>query len=332
MQNSIKDINFSDLFPDLFRKYKTAIIIFVKILIASGLLYYVTSSVNLNEIFTAIENANLFMLSAAVILLLANVYLQYWKWEVVCRDILNETNKKKILISLFYGLSAGSFTPVRIGEYFGRAIMFKNKSFIQLTVATLIDKFFLMIIVAFFGALASILFVHYYYGITAYITIALFVTIFLLFYLLIFLVINPNIWKKPILKRIYASTKFKRVIKKFAIIKKLNKDLSLKLGIISALFFLCILIQYVLLASAFSNQFDPKSFLWAGMLIFFTKTIIPPISIADLGVREGASIFFLSVFGYSSAIGFNSSIFLFFINILIPAVFGLFLLLKKNNA
>ena len=63
----------------------------------------------------------------------------------------------------------------------------------------------------------------------------------------------------------------------------------------------------------------------------FAKTIIPPISLGELGIREGVSVFFLNKFGEAQSAGFNSSIFLFLINILIPSIVGLFLLFKKND-
>jgi len=63
----------------------------------------------------------------------------------------------------------------------------------------------------------------------------------------------------------------------------------------------------------------------------FAKTIIPPVSLGELGIREGASIFFITALGESASVGFNASIFLFFINVLIPSLIGLILLLKKNN-
>ena len=79
------------------------------------------------------------------------------------------------------------------------------------------------------------------------------------------------------------------------------------------------------------HEYNFLSYIWAGSLVLFAKTIIPPVAIADLGVREGASVFFLVKMGESSSVGFNASIFLFIINVLFPAIVGMFLLLKKNN-
>jgi uncharacterized membrane protein YbhN (UPF0104 family) len=100
---------------------------------------------------------------------------------------------------------------------------------------------------------------------------------------------------------------------------------------ISFLFYACFLIQYALLVSAFSNHFDFLQYLWAANLIMFAKTIIPPISFGELGIREGASVYFLTQMGETASVGFNASIFLFIINLLIPALIGVGMFLRKND-
>ncbi|MGA8264210.1 MAG: hypothetical protein WB779_07210, partial [Ignavibacteriaceae bacterium] len=69
-------------------KYKSAIIIFIKIIIAAGLLIYIVDRVNPDEIIIALRGANLLFILAALLLLILNIYLQYWKWEVVCKNVL----------------------------------------------------------------------------------------------------------------------------------------------------------------------------------------------------------------------------------------------------
>jgi uncharacterized membrane protein YbhN (UPF0104 family) len=100
---------------------------------------------------------------------------------------------------------------------------------------------------------------------------------------------------------------------------------------ISLLFYLCYLIQYVILVSAFSHNDNFIDYFWAGNLLMFSKTIIPPVSFGELGIREGASVFFIQQFGENASVGFNASIFLFFINVLLPALVGLILIFRKND-
>ncbi|MBT8382204.1 MAG: flippase-like domain-containing protein, partial [Ignavibacteria bacterium] len=201
-----------------FRKNKTAIIFAVKIVIAAGMLFYLASSIEYKKILSAIENANLLLIAAAFLLSFANIYLQYSKWRLTCGHVLEERKKSKILTSLFYGFSAGTITPLRVGEYFGRAIVFKNKSIVQVTVATLIDKFFPLMIVAFVGSVMSILFFYFYFNTSIYLTLSLFIVLFTLFYFFAMLLLSRRFWDSIFFSRIKKSKRFTALIEKLQVL------------------------------------------------------------------------------------------------------------------
>lgn len=312
-------------------KNKTALILSAKILIASGFLVYLISSINFKEILNAAANADVVLVTVASVLLVPNIYLQFNKWKLTSNIVLGESNNSKIFLSLFYGLSAGVFTPARVGEYFGRALVFKDKSLISVTLATLLDKFFVLLLVVFFGAISSILFIHFYYNVAYYLTLSLFIVLFSVFYILLLMIFNDKFWNNLIFEKLKKSQKFQWLFNKIAVFRKLDKSYAIKMLIASFLFYLCFLVQYSLLVAAFSNHSNYFYYLWAGNLVMFSKTIIPPVSIGELGIREGASVYFITMLGESASVGFNASIFLFFINVLIPSVIGFILLLKKND-
>jgi uncharacterized protein (TIRG00374 family) len=312
-------------------KYKTILLISVKFFIAFGLLSYLIYAVNFEEILTAIKQANIYLIALAFILSFVNIYLQFYKWKITANVILQEDHNSKIWLSLFYGFSAGAFTPARIGEYFGRALVFKNHSLLRVTLATLLDKLFLLVLVAFFGSISSILFIHYYYHVTFYLTGGLFILVFALFYLFFFMIFNDEFWDNVLFTKLRDSVKLHWLFEKIKIFRKLDKKYATKMLFVSFVFYLCFLIQYAVLVAAFSNHTNYFEYLWAGNLIMFAKTIIPPVSLGELGIREGASVFFITLFGESASVGFNASIFLFFINVLFPSLIGLTLLLKKND-
>ncbi len=316
---------------NILTKNKSWLIIIVKLSIAAGILYYLISYINYNEIISAIEGANLLLLFAAFALSFVNIYLQFFKWKLTCKKVLNESKNSKILTSLFYGLSAGAITPARVGEYFGRAIVFKNKPMLQVTVATLVDKFFPLMMVVFFGSMAVIFFLYFYYEVSVYIVFSLFIVVFTLFYLLAIIIRSENFWNSVLFNRLNKSKHFKKFFLQLQSLGKLDKKYFTKMSVISFLFYSCFLLQYALLVSAFSHNNEIINYLWAGNLIMFVKTVIPPISLGELGIREGASVFFLTKFSELSSVAFNASIFLFIINILLPALVGLILLLKKND-
>ena len=102
--------------------------------------------------------------------------------------------------------------------------------------------------------------------------------------------------------------------------------------IISTLFYAVFILQYAVLVKAFSGNAGFLTFLWAGVLVMFTKSVITPFSFIDFGVREGASIFFLTKMGELSSVAFDASAVLFAINIIIPSIIGVILFYKRDNA
>lgn len=315
----------------ILNKYKKIIIPSAKIFIAIGLLYYLVVNIETRDILIAIDEANVYLILLTFALSFINLYLQFYKWKITVSTILDEDNNRKIFYSLFQGFSAAVFTPARIGEYFGRALAFKDKSLLQVTLATLIDKLFPLLIVALFGSIASILFIHFYYSVSYYLTLSLFIVLFVLFYFVFHLIFNKNFWDNFLFTRIQRIKQFSTYFDKISKLKNLDHKYSAKMLFISLLFYLCYLLQYVILVSAFSHNYAFIDYFWAGNLLMFSKTIIPPVSFGELGIREGASVFFIQQFGEAATVGFNASIFLFFINVLLPALVGLILIFRKTN-
>jgi uncharacterized membrane protein YbhN (UPF0104 family) len=287
--------------------------------------------VEYDQIFMAVQNVNLVLILLVILLGILNVYLQYLKWALTCSEVLSVEDKGKVIRSLFYGFSAGIITPLRVGEYFGRGIEFKDKSLLQVTVATLVDKFFPLLMVASLGSVSSLFFIYSFYNVSIYIVLSLFILIFTLFYVVILLMINPSFWNSILFSRIRNSRKLKPLLEKLKTFELLDRRYFYKMLLISFLFYTCYLVQYALLVMAFSHNPEFINHLWAGNLIMFTKTIIPPVSFGELGIREGASVFFITKMGETASVGFNASIFLFMINLVIPAVIGVGMFLRKND-
>lgn len=310
---------------------KTTVVIAAKLIIAAGLLIFLINFIDYDQIISAINEANLLMIGLVLILGVANIGLQYIKWRITCNEVLEVKDNSKIFRSLFFGFSAGIITPLRIGEYFGRGIEFRDKSLVQVTVATLVDKFFPLLMVASIGSVSSLLFIYYYHNVSIYLVLSLFVLIFSFFYLLLMLLVSNRFWNSLLFSRLNTSSRVRSFLDKLKIFENLDKRYFYKMIVISFLFYSCFLIQYALLAMAFSNHFNFINYLWAANLIMFSKTIIPPVSVGELGIREGVSIYFLTQMGESASVGFNASIFLFIINLLIPALIGVGMFLRKNE-
>ena len=309
---------------NIYIKNKNYFLFSLKILIALGLLLFIIYAVNVQKIINAFNQADKFILFLASLLAILNVYFQYLKWKLVCNNLLNERDKKKIILSLFYGFSAGSFTPARIGEYFGRAILFSERPLIQITAATVIDKLFTLIVVIVLGSISMLFYLKFSF-------------IFIILSVILSGIIIALIMKKG--SSISENRFFKKLVRfkiisslytKLSFMRNVDKSFSLKLLFLSILFYVCFIAQFALLVSAFSLHANFINYLWAGGLVMFVKSVIPPISLGELGIREGVSVYFVKQLGENAAVGFNASISLFLINILLPALIGLILLLKRK--
>lgn len=303
----------------------------LKLLITIGVAYYLYENISLNEIINQVHNSNQYLLFVAVFLGILNIALQYLKWKITVNAVLEINDNKKILSSLLQGLAAAVSTPARLGEYVGRAIPFADKSFLQVTLATLVDKFFSILVVMIIGALSSILFIHSFYEVFEFISISLLTLVLIFFYLIFLLLFNESFWDNFLFSRIKQSQRFAKYYKKIEVLKKLDKNYKSRMIFLSFMFYMCIIIQYSFLVMAFSYNDNFYSYMWVGNLIMFTKTIIPPFTLGELGIRESASVYFIQRIGESPNVGFNASIFLFIINIIFPAIIGIVYQLRKNN-
>ena len=302
-----------------------------KIAIAAGLIFYIVRHINVYDIYLTVQQSNTAFIIIAILLLPLNVYLQYKKWELTCSNFLNYTAKGRILRSLFYGFSAGIFTPLRVGEFFARAIPIEGRPVLHIAAASFADKLFTLIMVAFCGALASTAYLFYFYNIPYYTIFSMLFVIIALFGLVIYLFITESFWDNVLTGKLKDKKIFSAYKEKFALLKMTGRHYSLKMLALSFGFYACYIIQFSFLLAAFSGKYKTIVYIWISNLIMFSKTLIP-ISFGELGVREGASVYFVQKFGESAAAGFNASIFLFLINVMIPAAAGMILLVKNNDS
>lgn len=94
----------------------------------------------------------------------------------------------------------------------------------------------------------------------------------------------------------------------------------------SALFNLVLFAQFAILLHSWGQL--SWRVLKAVPLVFCLKALLP-VSFLDLGVREGAAVLVLSKMQLDPAVAFNTSILIFFINVLLPGLVGLVLVWRR---
>jgi len=314
-----------------FLEKKDVFLFILKALIAAGLLWYIIDKIGSVAVLEVLSGADMILVSAVGILGVLNIYLQYRKWKVISTAMLGVGEKGTIFRSLMYGITAGSFTPARIGEFVGRKLAYPGHSVLEVTLATAADKLFSFFYILFFGVCLGLLFLVEFSGVSPYLAAALLLVVLFLLLLLVYFLLSEEFWTGFIFKKLSAVKMLSAYTKKLEVIKKLDKGtLSFNL-LYSFLFYACYLFQFGLLVMALSHSYDLSGFLWAGVLMIFVKTLVPSIALGELGIREAASIYFLSYFQIHGSVAFNAAFLLFVINVLLPAVIGLVLLFRRNS-
>lgn len=307
------------------------LLFFGKIIVAAIILYIIVNKIGANDIRNILLNSAPLYLLIALLLMPFNLFMQYLKWRLFCVNTLNESSRRAAFFSVIEGISIGLFTPARIGEIFGRKLSLHNSSLTQVTVMTIVDKLFSLFAIGFFGSLSMVLYLNFHLNTAPFITLSLLILVAFVFLFFYFLMMNEEYWRLLVLGFIDKIKYLQKIKSKFSVLKQLDRKLLVKATIFSIIYYLCFLFQYAFLAAAFAGTFEFYILLWAGALTFFTKTLIPSVSYGELGIREAISVFYLTGFGYTETVGFNSSITIFFINILIPSALGIIFLFLPDN-
>lgn len=261
-------------------------------------------------------------------LTLPNLLIQGLKWQYLVRMIDSDVSWRSVWRSLFAGFSIGLITPGRIGEM-GKGIFIDSPHRKLIIGFGVIDKILSQIALAVFGAVALLYLTEFVFDFNRATQMAILLSVFLIVGALAFMVFRPSSvrqlietmktwvrflpWNKHITDVLSAADEFKR--------HHFWPSLHYAL-----LFQWTVFIQIY----CFANAFHAISFweaLSASAAAMFVKALLP-ITLMDIGVREGALIFFLGKFGVDAASAFNTSVMIFLSNVLLPGLIGVYFVYK----
>jgi uncharacterized membrane protein YbhN (UPF0104 family) len=149
---------------------------------------------------------------------------------------------------------------------------------------------------------------------------------FIIEIILVYALVKPSLFKKKLHPFTKRYSIFYKITEGF---KKINPAIIKRLILLNLIYYFTIAIQFCF----FINSFATLSIfecLIAFFAILMVKTMFP-ITVGDLGVREGATVLFLNNFNVPKAAAFNASLVLFLINILIPSLLGFLYILKNKQ-
>ncbi len=295
----------------------------MKLILAGIIIVLLARHISVDALFSTIRSADSFYLIAALLLLLPNLGLQYRKWEVLLRKVSPSVTSADVRSSLFAGFTLGIVTPARIGEFGGRAIAFRGMSRTLLVGLTALDKGLTMVVTILVGLAGFISFAWIHdFGDPLLLSLAG-VPVFLFTTVIAILIAQG---KTTALRSRLRDRKGKlaSLCETMAVFNR--RDLGFLL-LLSVLFYCTFVTQFLLLLAAF-GPIDPMTAILGISSTMLFKTVIPPVTLGELGIRESASVYFLGFSGIVAASAFSASLLLFVINLLLPSLAGLFYLTR----
>ncbi|GAB4379764.1 MAG: hypothetical protein Kow0042_29490 [Calditrichia bacterium] len=276
-------------------------------------------------IISAFRGANWVNMLICFSLLIPNFFIQFLKWRYILRTRFPEIDNRIPLESLLFGATLGFITPGNLGEL-ARGLFFQNYDRLVVTGLNVIDKLFGIIIFLSIGFISLNIIMLSHFNWPLYVVLPVMV-LSLVFLITIWIIsLNPQ-GVRSFLYGVNTMLPAREKIKSFiSCLDSFRRTHSIRVAFLSLLWFLIIFLQYHVLVLAFTNVSIVDSFLSVSAVLF-TKVILP-ISFADLGIREGASVFYYTLFGVPRAAAFNAALLIFVINFLFPALVGSYYVFK----
>jgi hypothetical protein len=285
-----------------------------------------------------------FSLTVVILLMILNWVLETVKWRKLIAKV-EEVSFIRALEAVLTGVTISSFTPNRIGEYFGRVFILKKASHIEGILITVIGSMSQLLITVLTGSLALLFFFplflpheEYFQGYLFTAFAALVIGSDMLLLGLFFNVSFLAEFKEKFLK--FGLRKIRKYFRIFTLYS--NRELAGVMGL-SLARYLVFSTQYILLLWMMGVKLP---FYYAYLfisLIYFVLAVIPTVALSELGIRGSIAIYFFGFYfnpltGGSGELNFSilvASVLQWVINLGIPALTGSIFLFRlqffRNN-
>ena len=301
------------------KPYYKVISLFIKSVILFFSFYYIYNKLNeaplVLDFPSLFSSEHLFYTLGIILLMFLNWSLEAFKWKILISP-LEYINFSSAIKGVLSGVTISIFTPNRIGEFAGRVFFLNKSNKIQTTIMSLIGSLAQLLITIIAGILAFFMLEKKYYD---FFQIEQFVSVNSLFLIIALLLISFSIAIYLLIKKRKSSEKFKKNIDTYKLHSKKSLNSVLNLSILRYAVFS---IQYYFALKLFGINGGTVIVFSLIALTFFVTSVIPTFALTEIAVRSGVAIyFFATIYSFHAPI-LAASLFLWIVNLAIPAMIG----------
>lgn len=302
----------------------------LKVLFTGFLLVVIFSKIPFSDVANGYSDLDWTGVLWTFVLAIPNLGIQILRWRYLVRIVNPSVSNGTISASLFSGFSIGFVTPGRIGEL-SRGLFIENTSRAQLTGLVIIEKLISLWTLTVLGV-AGFLYLRYHDRIFSVLLNDVFIVLAgILLVGLVIMILDPNLLRRWVRRSTVLVNKLPFKEKLLALV---DASELFKKAHLPVIFFFSMIFQLIILGQIYMllNAFDTASGLEcfaAGSAAMLVKSMLP-FTVMDLGVREGALIFFMGNIGIPAASALNASLMLFVVNVLCPSLIGYVLIARRT--
>lgn len=273
------------------------------------------------------QRSFIFLLLIQLLLAGVNISLEAIKWQMLI-SVLKPQGFSNSFRQVIRGIQFGMLTPARAGEPVGKALLFNKGSRTQALLLSAAGSMIQNIVIILAGVVSSI-FLHSYRLLDSSLVFSIQKEILQYGFLIPIVVFFIVLGIYRLIKFLWSNPVFRRISFHLQIYRKLGMGQIIEIFLFTFFRYLVFSFQLWLVLKFFEIIEFPMH-IWLIPLYYVIITFIPTIALADLGIRSSIALF---VFGVVSTniVAIITSIFLiWFFNLAIPCLIGIFLLKVKN--
>jgi uncharacterized membrane protein YbhN (UPF0104 family) len=300
----------------------------VKSILAIVLLAYLVYLVDFREIQATARTADFRFMLAAILLLPLNVFIEGGLWHRISALVVREPSKRASYGSLMCGYALGFFTPGRLGELAGRSFYLDHRDKWGLSALVMFQRMIDMLVGVVIGLIALAIFMFYASPNPAVLWWLILATGVVTVPALGFVLFRPT----PAFRILTRIIRKRSILAPIAFLRRVEMKHVWPLLVLATLRYFTFVGQFTLLVFAFGGSGAILAACLGAGMTFYGKYLIPSVTIMDIGVREGSAVFFMGAAGIAQAAAFNASLFLFVINLVVPAAIGIPFVMRMRVA
>ena len=257
-------------------------------------------------------------LIGAVLLVHPNIWLSYFKWKLTVKVIDEPEHVSRTIQSFFAGVVTGLLTPNMMGNFIGRFYYYEKSKRTAITLLTLLSNYAQFLASLVFGVISiyGIGRILYVSELSWFQSIQEWIVIIIVVWFII------SILGYLFAGRIVLYFRKRPGIEMFASILKKKKYFRWNILWLSLARFMTFTFQFSLVLNAFGEELSIHG-IFAIWQVYLVTMMIPSLFFGKLGIKESVSIALLGAVGMNELAILSSSLIIWTVNSLSPALIGL---------